>query len=143
MLMHPSESDRYPHVRQGVENALGAEPYSDYFHRTGPLVDIYETVNDIVVSCEVPGLQRKDDINIHVSGRHLTIHGIIQRASEDTQDNRYHRTERFFGHFQRMVDLPEKVLEDSAKAVYRNGILEISMKKAKTSQGKRVDIDFH
>ncbi|HJV45534.1 MAG TPA: Hsp20/alpha crystallin family protein [Bacillota bacterium] len=143
MLIHPNESSRYPQIREGIENTLGTEPYMEYFQRTGPLVDIYETIEEVVVSCEIPGLQKKDDVNIHVSGKHLTIHGIVQRASEDTMDNRYHRTERFFGHFQRFVELPEKVLEESARAVYRNGVLEIRMKKAKTSHGKRVDIDFH
>lgn len=143
MLIHPNDSGHSPQIRQGVEHDIGVGPYTEYYQRTGPLVDIYETMEEVVVSCEVPGLQKKDDINIHVSGRHLAINGIIQRASEDTQDNRYHRTERYFGNFYRMVDLPHKVAEDSAKASYRNGVLEIRMKKTTADQGKRVDIEFN
>lgn len=141
MLIHPNESG--PHFRQGMQNDLGMETFQEYFNRTGPLVDIYETVDDIVVSCEVPGLQKKDDINIHISGHQLLLDGIVQRASEDMQDNRYHRTERFFGHFHRTVSLPAKVSQESAKATYKNGVLEVRMKKSKEEQGKRVEIDFH
>lgn len=143
MLLHPNESGHSPQIRQGVEHDLGPGPYMEYFNRTGPLVDLYETIEEVVVSFEVPGLQKKDDVHIHVSGRHLTINGIIQRASEDTQDNRYHRTERYFGNFYRMVDLPHKVVEESAKASYRNGVLEIRMKKANAEQGKKIEVDFH
>ncbi|MEW9669113.1 Hsp20/alpha crystallin family protein [Ammoniphilus sp. 3BR4] len=143
MIIHPNDSGHSPQIRQGVEHDLGAAPYMEYFQRTGPLVDLYETIEEVVVSCEVPGLQRKDDVHIHVTGRHLTINGIIQRASEDAQDNRYHRTERYFGNFYRMVDLPHKVVEESAKASYRNGVLEIRMRKAGADQGKKIEVDFH
>lgn len=143
MLIHPQESGQFRQVRQGVENDLGQGPFTEYFHRTGPLVDIYETIEDVVVSCEIPGLQKKDDVNIHVTGRNLMIDGIVQRASEDTQDNRYHHTERFFGSFHRSVSLPAKVMEETARAIYKNGVLEIRMKKAKPDQGKKIDIDFH
>jgi HSP20 family protein len=141
MLIHPSESGHNRQIRDGVEHDLGAEPFSDYFNRTGPLVDIFETTDAVVVSCEVAGLESKDDVSIHLSGKNLTINGIIQRASEDTQDNRYHRTERFYGNFYRVVQLPATVAEDSAKASYRNGVLEIRMSKSEVS-GKRVDIEF-
>ncbi|RXT08119.1 Hsp20/alpha crystallin family protein [Ammoniphilus sp. CFH 90114] len=143
MLIHPNESGQSPQIRQGMENDIGPGPYTEYFQRTGPLVDLYETMEEVVVSCEVPGLQKNDDIHIHVTGRHLTLNGIIQRASEDTKDNRYHRTERYFGNFYRTVDLPHKVVEDSAKATYKNGVLEIRMKKTTADQGKKIEVDFH
>jgi len=143
MLIHPSNFQPNPQIRQTVEQNLGMEPYTEYFHRTGPLVDVYETIEEIIVSCEIPGLEKKDDINIHLNGRSITITGIIQRASEDTRDNRYHRTERFFGNFYREVQLPEKVNEEMATASYKNGVLEIRMKKQKLTQGKQVKIDFH
>ncbi len=143
LLIHPQESGPFRQIRQGIENDFGQAPFTEYFNRTGPLVDIYETIEEVVVSCEIPGLQKKDDVNIHVTGRNLMIDGIVQRASEDTHDNRYHHTERFFGSFHRSVSLPTKVMEDTAKAFYRNGVLEIRMTKAKPDQGKRIEIDFH
>lgn len=105
-------------------------------------MDIYETMDEVVVSCEIPGLQKKDDVEIQVSGNHLLIHGVIQRASTGSQDNRYHRTERYYGQFQREVILPDKVVEESARASYKNGVLEILIKKAQPHHGKKIDIEF-
>jgi len=144
MLIHPQNFNPMNQFRQGLENDLGQQPFTDYFHRTGPLVDIYETMDEVVVSCEIPGLQKKDDVEIQVTDRQLLIHGIIQRAStgSGSQDNRYHRTERYFGQFQREVTLPDKVVEESAKASYKNGVLEIHMKKAQPHQGRKIEVDF-
>jgi len=142
MLIHPQNFNPNNQFRQEIENSLGQQPFTDFFHRTGPLVDIYETMDEVVVSCEIPGLQKKDDVEIQVSDRHLLIQGIIQRASTGSQDNRYHRTERYYGQFQREVTLPDKVVEESAKASYKNGVLEIHMKKSQPHHGKKIEIDF-
>lgn len=143
MLIHPQNFNPVNQIRQGLENDFGQQPFSDYFHRTGPLVDVYETTDEVVVSCEIPGLQKKDDVEIQVTGRHLLIQGIIQRATTGAQDNRYHRTERYFGQFQREVNLPDHVVEESAKASYKNGVLEVHIKKAQPHQGRKIDVDFH
>ena len=143
MLIHPQNFNPHNQIRQGIENDLGQQPFTDYFHRTGPLVDIYETIEDVVVSCEIPGLQKREDVEIQVLDRQLFISGIIQRATTGAEDNRYHRTERFYGEFKREVPLPDKVMEESAKASYKNGVLEIRMKKAQSSQGRKIEIDFH
>ena len=129
MLIHPQNFNPHNQIRQGIENDLGQQPFTDYFHRTGPLVDIYETIEEVVVR-EIPGLQKREDVEIQVLDRQLFIFGIIQRATTGAEDNRYHRTERFYGEFKREVPLPDKVMEESAKASYKNGVLEIRMKKA-------------
>jgi HSP20 family protein len=61
-------------------------------------IDIHETETEVVASCEIPGLEKKDDVNIDVQGNQLTISGQINRSSE-IKEEQFHRQERFYGRF--------------------------------------------
>jgi HSP20 family protein len=141
MDIHPSNVGKEQLYRPAFEEDLGKRPFMDYFNRTGPLVDVYETMDEVIVSCELAGLDKKEDVSIHVSNDSLTINGIVHQA-RIVQDQRYHRTERFYGNFYRIVQLPSIVKEETAKAAYKNGILEIRVKKQNPATGKPVDIHF-
>jgi len=107
----------------------------------GPRIDVYETGDEVVASCEVPGLEKKDDIRIDVDENMLTISGRVNRTSE-IREEQMHRRERYVGTFQRSVSLPARVSSDGTKATYRNGILEIRMPKMKTEDRRRIEVDF-
>jgi HSP20 family protein len=105
-------------------------------------IDVYETENEVVASCEIPGLEKKDDVQIHVDNNVLTISGSINKTHEVKEDQ-IHRQERFYGRFQRSVTLPAAVNEDEVTATYKNGVLEIRMPKIKPPEKKRIDVQFH
>ncbi|MCY0883058.1 MAG: Hsp20/alpha crystallin family protein [Acidianus infernus] len=85
-----------------------------------PLVDVVEKENEIKVIAELPGVN-KEDIKVRVNGNKL----IISAKSEDRQ----YYTE---------VELPAEVDEKSAKAVYRNGVLEVTLQK---KEGKEIKVE--
>ncbi|AMA74289.1 MULTISPECIES: Hsp20/alpha crystallin family protein [Aneurinibacillus] len=107
-----------------------------------PRIDIHETENEIVASCDIPGLERKEDINIDVENNVLSISGSVNRVHE-TKEEQMHRQERFIGRFHRLVTLPARVSAEGVKATYRNGVLEIRMPKVKQHNNKRIDVEFH
>ena len=82
--------------------------------------DIAETEESFILSFDVPGLKR-EDINIEVTGRQLTISGERKRE-EETHKGSAHRIERSFGKFQRSFDLPDAVNTDQIEASYENGV---------------------
>lgn len=104
-------------------------------------IDVYETPEEVVVSCELPGLEKKDDVQIDVEGTQLTISGQIRRGQEIKREQ-FYRQERYMGQFRRTVTLPTTVKEDEIKATYRNGILEIRMPKENPGRRKTIDIEF-
>jgi HSP20 family protein len=77
-----------------------------------PLTDIIEEKANIRVIVELPGVE-KDDIQLHVEDRTLDI-------SVDKEDRK----------FSKDLELPSAVDPDSAKASYKNGVLEVTLKKA-------------
>ena len=107
-------------------------------------VDVYETDHEVVVECAIPGIKRKEDIQLHLDGQQLTIQATVQRQETvNDQTRRFHREERYFGQMQRTVTLPHPVEEEGIKATYRNGILEVRMKKTDLMGKNRIDVEFH
>ncbi|AZR73248.1 heat-shock protein Hsp20 [Anoxybacter fermentans] len=106
-----------------------------------PRIDVYETDNEVVVECEIPGIEKKEDINIDVDENIVTISGTINRYNEIREDQ-MHRRERFTGRFQRSVALPTRVSVEGTTATYKNGILEVRMPKAAQETRKRIDVKF-
>ncbi len=110
---------------------------------SGPRIDVFETEKEVIAQCEIPGLESKDDITIDIRENLLDLRGTIKRSRE-IKDEQMHRRERFSGTFHRTVSLPTPVVADGAKAVYRNGILEVTMPKAEPHrQQRRIEVDFH
>ncbi|MBN2467077.1 MAG: Hsp20/alpha crystallin family protein [Deltaproteobacteria bacterium] len=97
-----------------------------------PPVDIHEDPENIVVKAELPGLTKKD-VSIEVKNNILTISG--RRTQEDPrEDTNYHRIERAFGSFCRSFMLPDSVGEENITATVKDGILEITLPKARKKQ---------
>lgn len=88
-----------------------------------PLTDVIDEREVIRVVAEVPGVD-KSDIRLRGSERTLTI-------SVDTEQRKYHKE----------VELPEEVDPESAKASYRNGVLEVTLKKrGKGPRGRDITV---
>jgi HSP20 family protein len=103
-----------------------------------PLADLIETAKAVVVRVEVPGV-KKEDIRIALSEGTLLISG--ERRSEDEERGKtYHRIERSFGLFQRVLPLPPKLHFDKVKAVYRDGVLTVTLPKSAKSTQRSVRI---
>lgn len=126
----------------------------DHFFETGfpagifdnrmsvPRIDIHETDTEFVATCDIPGLEKKEDVHIDVENNLLTISGSVNRTNE-IKNEQMHRQERFAGRFQRSVTLPARVAEEGVRATYKNGVLEIHLPKLQSTAKKKIDVDFH
>jgi HSP20 family protein len=100
-----------------------------------PPVDVYETDDELVVLCELPGVDR-DRVELLTEGQTLTIRGERRRTAAGTE-RRYHRMEVCFGVFERVIDLPAEVDAASARAAYREGFLRVAFRKARADRSPR------
>lgn len=105
-------------------------------------IDVFETDKEVVAHCEIPGLEKQEDVQIRVDDMQLTIQGIVQRH-QDIKEETLHRRERFVGRFQRSVSLPSRVKAEGTTASYRNGVLEVRMPKETADTARRIDVQFH
>jgi HSP20 family protein len=106
-----------------------------------PALDLYEQKDAFVVKAELPGMKREGiEVSLHEGS--LSISG--ERKSEASHEEaEVHRTERFFGRFQRTVTLPTPVAADKVKAQYQEGILTITLPKTEESKPKHIDVNVN
>jgi HSP20 family protein len=109
-----------------------ADPWAGTFL---PNVDIKENDKELVVSAELPGLDDKD-VEVLLTDDTLTIKGEKKFEKEDKEDN-YHRVERSYGSFNRVIALPADVLTEKAEAKFEKGILSITLPKAEKKPGAK------
>ncbi len=98
---------------QDIENGLSREP----------LTDIIERGDSVSVTIEMPGVE-KEDIELDIKGREMTV-------KVDTPQRRYHK----------VIELPCRVDENSVKATFRNGILDVNLMKTEESKSRKIAIE--
>ena len=103
-----------------------------------PAVDIAELDNQFVVKVELPGIN-KDDVKITLESNILTIRG-EKKEETDVKEENYHRVERTYGSFQRSFKLPTTVKGDNIDAMYKDGILTVTLPKAEEAKPKQIEV---
>ncbi len=93
-----------------------------------PLVDITECENKLLIKIEVPGVDSAS-INVKVEGYKLWVEG----RKDPPVARKLLLAEREYGNFFLQINLPDDVIPQSAHAVLKNGLLEISFEKSKRS----------
>lgn len=121
------------------ETFFGTQPQSmDDFWR--PAIDIEENNGNLMVRAEIPGMT-KEDIRVSVQEDLLTISGERKQENE-TRDKTYHRIERCYGKFRRMIRLPAQVDADKVKASYKDGVLKVTLPKPESLKPKHIDVEI-
>lgn len=127
----------------------GNAPYTPGFNSSNaqyPRVDLYETASDLVAVIEVPGLQSAGDVAVSVEAQRLYIKGSLNRSYANIPRNQLHVSELHNGVFERVVPLPLPVLREEVRAEYKNGLLNIIMRKdlrqPEQPRGQTVPISF-
>jgi HSP20 family protein len=84
-----------------------------------------ERDHQLMIKVDLPGL-KKEEVNVNLTDEGLVIEGERTRETESKKDE-WFTTERTYGHFYRMVPMPEGVNYKEVKATFRNGVLEITV----------------
>ena len=104
-----------------------------------PLVDIYDSKDNLVVKADLPGLS-KDDIEVSIQENILTISGEKKQELNVSEDE-YLRTERFYGSFHRAITLPTEVDRAKVQANFKDGVLELILPKKEEAKPQQIKID--
>lgn len=92
-----------------------------------PLIDVDESDTQILINCELPGVDEKD-IDISVNDQILTISGEKKSEFERKEGGRF-RTERSYGKFSRAMSLPFSVDPNKVEAKFDRGVLKLTIQK--------------
>ncbi len=105
-----------------------------------PALNISETEKEYTISVELPGVDR-EDVSIEVVGDSLRITGEKKEEAEEKEKG-YHRIERSYGSFQRVLDLPEDANGDAVVARMKNGVLTVTIprKEGARPSSRRIEV---
>ena len=106
-----------------------------------PAIDVFEDKNLVRVTAELPGM-KKEGIEVTLHDGVLSISG-ERKAEADRKTGEVHRTERFFGRFQRAVTLPTPVAADKISASYKDGVLTVTLPKSEEAKPKQIQVNVN
>ena len=133
--------ERLFHLQNELDRYLDREMFgypSTFGRGLFPAFNLFEKESDYIVTMELPGFNEKD-INVQVMDRQLVISGKRTLQSEE-KGMIYHRRERQSGEFNRTFTLPDKVDSEKVKASLKNGVLTLTIGKAKDTMPKSISV---
>jgi HSP20 family protein len=90
-----------------------------------PRIDVFERNQRLVTRIDLPGM-KKEDVKVVVTDGQLAITGERKHEKEE-KGEKFHRCEREYGSFYRAVPLPEGAKVEDVKAMFTDGVLEVSV----------------
>lgn len=90
-----------------------------------PTLDISAGDTEYAITVEVPGVDEKD-IQLELVNDTLNIRGEKKQEKEE-KDKDFCRIERSYGSFHRVLSLPEDADQDGIQAVFKNGVMKITI----------------
>lgn len=103
-----------------------------------PALNVWEDDNNVYAEAELPGMDQ-DDLEVYVTGgNQLTLKG--ERKAPRADRGVWHRQERGFGSFVRVLTLPSGVDPDRVEATFANGVMTITMPKAEAHKPRRITV---
>ena len=116
------------------------ELQSDGFTSFSPAVNTREGEFAYHVEVDLPGV-KKDDIEISVNDRIVTLSG-ERNISNEQKENDYYKVESEYGKFQRSFSLPENIDVENIHAETADGVLEVVIPKLKVVKDKPQKIEI-
>ncbi len=102
-----------------------------------PNADIFETDEALTVLMEVPGVDKKD-VSVNLENDVLRIEGKIDFSKYEGLDPVY--AEYNIGHYARAFTLSNKIDPDGISADLADGVLTLTLRKAKEAMPRRIPI---
>jgi HSP20 family protein len=105
-----------------------------------PLADIVERDKEYLIKVDLPDV-RKEDVKVLFDDGVLTIKG-ERKVEKDEKGDKVHRTERYFGMFERSFVLPDDVDAKTIRAESKEGVLTIHLPRLAVEKARPLAISI-
>ena len=129
--------DFYKEVDSLVQNFF--DPDESRANKFTPHANLAETEAGYELTLDLPGID-PEDVTVELNDGQLTVAGERKVEAEESGKT-FHRVERRYGQFRRLVSLPAPVDEEKITANYRDGVLIVSLPKSEKIKPKRITVN--
>ena len=134
----PQPRDPFQNLFQRLFGDTLPELYGAVETNGMPRTNISETETAYELSFELPGVEEKD-IQVQMQDQALTV--TADRGDhKETEGKRWHRVEHRYGRFSRTILLPHDATNKGIEAVYRQGVLTVTVPKAPESRPAKIEV---
>lgn len=102
-------------------------------------MDVSEADGAYTVKAEIPGV-KKEDIHVTIDGSLVSISAEVKQEKEVKEGEKMVRCERSYGKAMRSFRLDQEVDQDTAKAKYADGVLELNLPKKIVAARKEISV---
>jgi HSP20 family protein len=103
-----------------------------------PAIDVKEGDASFLIEVEVPGL-KSSEVDVQVEEGMLVLRG--ERKQEKEEKTRmWHRSERYWGKFERRIALPDHAELEKVEAACKDGVLYVTVPKKPGSKPKTISV---
>jgi HSP20 family protein len=122
--------------QEHLPEMITADTIPEFIQLGGPLLDMNETSDELIIRAEVPGLKR-EDFSVELVGRRLTIKGEKRVVREQKGGDGCLISECRYGSFSRTLLLPYEIDEKLIAADLKHGVLTIRLPKPEKERHTR------
>jgi HSP20 family protein len=120
------------------EQFLGAPDGGQEGALFAPRANVAETEREYEITLDLPGM-KPEEVNVELKENQLWVSGERTHEAEE-KGKTYHRIERAYGRFRRIIPLASQVKTDAIEAEYHDGVLRITVPKHEAAQPKRIEV---
>ena len=103
-----------------------------------PAMSVAETEKTYEITLEVPGL-KPEELSVEMKHGELYVSGEKKEEKEE-KGKTFHRVERRYGAFRRVIPLPEAVGEKEVQAEFHEGVLKITLPKKEPTHPTKIEV---
>jgi len=103
-----------------------------------PRANLAETEQHYELTVDLPGM-KPDDFHVELKDRELWITGERRHEAEE-KGKTYHRVERAYGQFRRVIPLAADVDPEKIDAEYTDGVLRVTVPKSEAAQPRKIEV---
>ena len=133
--------DDFVRMQQEMEEMFRAGPIPSGIRASGrgayPPINIGATSERVDIYLFAAGID-PDSLDVSLQQNLLNLAG--QRTLNTEEDVDYYRKERFQGDFRRVLTLPDDVDPEKVDAVYRDGVLHITIARLESAKTRQIKV---
>jgi len=124
-----------------VQNIFDPEERGSTQRHFAPAANLAETETAYEFSLDLPGVNAQD-VSVELNDGKLIVSG--ERKSEEEEAGKtFHRVERRYGKFRRVVSIPAPVDDDKIAAEYQDGVLTVTLPKSEKVKVKKIVVNVN
>jgi len=103
-----------------------------------PALNLWQDDDNLYVEAELPGMELNELEILATGDDQLTIKG--RREAPSVEKGTWHRQERGYGDFSRILNLPHEVDPDKVEAEFKHGVLCVTLPKREEAKPRRITV---